>query len=126
MTQAKPPTRIEHQEAWVTKNQKRIRERAAEIRGTLLTDFFLARAQEVATEIIRDFEPFGLRSEARPVFANVILNPPTLNSFAQAEARRYKKQMGSMNAGTCRSGAHFQDHQNRLVFLRGSMREARN
>lgn len=85
---------MERLEARVTKDQKRILERAAEIRGTTLTDFLLVSAHQAATEAIKDFETLTLRDEARAVFVNALLNPPAPNAAARAAARRYKGRMG--------------------------------
>ena len=81
-------------EARVTPDQKRLIERAAELRGTSVTEFVVVSAQQAATETIRDFETLRLRDEAREVFVNAILNPPAPNERARAAAQRYKEQMG--------------------------------
>ncbi len=81
-------------EARVTPEQKRLIERAATLRGTTVTEFVIASAQEAATNTIKDFEILHLRDEAREVFVSAILNPPTPNDAARAAAERYKKQMG--------------------------------
>jgi uncharacterized protein (DUF1778 family) len=88
------PRRQERLEARVTREQKRIIQRAAQIRGTSVTDFLLASAQQAAAETIKNFEMLSLRDEAREVFVNALLNPPGPNAAAQAGARRYKKRMG--------------------------------
>ena|SRR5256885_783792 len=84
----------ERLEARVTPEQKRIIERAAHIRGTSITDFVLASAQQAATATIRDFETLTLRDQAREVFVNALLSPPAPNAAAQAAARRYKERKG--------------------------------
>lgn len=84
----------ERLEARVTREQKRIIERAAQIRGTSVTDFLLVSAQQAAMEIIKDFEMLTLRDEARKVFVNALLNPPVPNAAARAAAKRYKERMG--------------------------------
>jgi uncharacterized protein (DUF1778 family) len=84
----------ERLEARVTPDLKRIIERAAHIRGTSITDFVLASAQQAATETIRDFETLRLRDEAREVFVNALLNPPTPAAAARTAAKRYKKRLG--------------------------------
>lgn len=81
-------------EARVTPEQKRLIERAATLRGTTVTEFVVASAQEAATNTIKDFEVLLLRDEAREVFVNAILNPPAPNAAARAAVERYKKQMG--------------------------------
>ena|SRR5438477_7843899 len=81
-------------EARVTSDQKRLIERAAELRGTSVTEFIVVSAQQAATKTIRDFETLSLRDEAREVFVNAILNPPAPNETAWTAAQRYKEQTG--------------------------------
>ena len=81
-------------EARITPDQKRLIERAAELRGTTVTEFVIASAQQAAADTIKDFEVLTLRDQARKVFANSILNPPLPNETARAAARRYKAQLG--------------------------------
>ena len=81
-------------EARVTPEQKRLIEHAAALRGTTVTEFVVASAQEVAKNTIEDFEVLHLRDEAREVFVNAVLNPPVPNDAARRAAARYKRQMG--------------------------------
>jgi uncharacterized protein (DUF1778 family) len=83
----------ERLEARVTPEQKRLLERAAELRGTTLTEFVVASAQQAARDTIQDFEVLTLRDEARKVFVNAVLNPPAPNAAARAAAQRYKEQL---------------------------------
>jgi uncharacterized protein (DUF1778 family) len=84
----------ERLEARVTRDQKRLIERAAELRGTTMTDFVVASAQEAAAKTIRDFESLTLREEAREVFLQAVVNPATPNEAARAAAQRHREQMG--------------------------------
>ena len=84
----------ERLEARVTPDQKRLIERAAELRGTTVTDFVVASAQQAAAETIRDFESVKLRHEAREVFVQALLNPAPPNAAAKAAAERYKQRIG--------------------------------
>lgn|ERR1700735_3779476 len=84
----------ERLQARVTPAQKNLIERAAEIRGTSVTEFIVACAQEVATATIENFEVLHLRNEAREVFIDAILNPPAPNAAARAAAERYRKHTG--------------------------------
>jgi len=68
-------------------------ERAAALRGTTVTEFVVASAQQAAADTIKDFEVLTLRDQARKVFVNAILNPPHPNETAGAAARRYKAQI---------------------------------
>ena len=86
--------KLERLEARVTQEQKRIIERAAELRGTSVTEFVVVSAQQAATKTIKDFETLSLRGEARKVFVNALLNPPAPNAAAKAAARRYKQRLG--------------------------------
>jgi len=86
--------KLERLEARVTREQKRIIERAAELRGTSVTEFVVLSAQQAAAKTIKDFETLRLRGEARKVFVNALLNPPAPNAAAKAAARRYKQRLG--------------------------------
>ena len=87
----KQSRRQERLEARLTREQKRMIGRAAQIRGTSVTDFVLASAQQAAMETIEDFHTLRLRDEAREVFVHSLLSPPAPNARARAAARRYKK-----------------------------------
>ncbi len=84
----------ERLEARLTPVQKRLIERAAALRGTSVTEFVVASAQEAATTTIKDFDVLHLRDQAREVFINAVLNPPAPNDAARAAAERYKRRMG--------------------------------
>jgi uncharacterized protein (DUF1778 family) len=81
-------------EARITPGQKHLIERAAALRGTSVTEFVVASAQEAAARTIRDFEVLTLRAEASEVFVNAILSPLAPNKAARAAAQRYKKHLG--------------------------------
>ncbi len=85
----------ERLEARITPEQKRIFERAARIRGTSLTDFVVASAQQAATETINSFEVLTLRGAGRDVFVDALLHPPAPNAAARAAARRYRQRVRS-------------------------------
>jgi uncharacterized protein (DUF1778 family) len=80
--------------ARVTPMQKKLFARAAELRGTTLTEFVVASVHEAATNTIKDSEVLHLQDEAREVFINAVLNPPAPNAAARAAAERYRKTMG--------------------------------
>jgi uncharacterized protein (DUF1778 family)/predicted GNAT family N-acyltransferase len=84
----------ERLEARITPAQKRLIERAAALRGTSVTEFVVASAQEAATSTIKDFDVLRLRDQAREVFINAVLNPPAPNDAARAAAERYRKNVG--------------------------------
>ena len=84
----------ERLEARVTPEQKRLIERAAELRGTTITEFVVVSAQQAAANTIKDFETLTIRDEAREVFIRAVLNPPAPNQAARAAAARYRTQTG--------------------------------
>ena len=84
----------ERLEARITPAQKRLIERAAALRGTSVTEFVVASAQEAATSTIKDFDVLQLRDEAREVFIKAVLNPPAPTDAASHAAARYRKHMG--------------------------------
>ena len=84
----------ERLEARVTPEQKKMIARAAALRGSSVTEFVVASAQQAAADAIKDFELLTLHDEARDVFVNAVLHPPAPNEAARNAARRYKEQMG--------------------------------
>ena len=85
--------RAERLEVRTTSAQKRLIERAAQLRGTSVTDFVVSNIQAAAAETIREFESLFLRDEAREIFVKALLNPPQPNKALKAAAARHK-QMG--------------------------------
>ena len=86
---ARAATKQDRLEARATREQKRLIERAARIRGTSVTSFVLASAQEAAERTIKDFEVLALRDEARDAFVKALLQAPSPNAAARAAAKRY-------------------------------------
>ena len=85
--------RAERLEVRTTSAQKRLIERAAELRGTSVTDFVVSNIQAAAAETIKEFESLFLRDEAREAFVKAMLNPPEPNEALKAAVAR-QKQMG--------------------------------
>ena len=83
--------RGERVEIRMTHSQKRDIERAANLRGTSVTDFILEAVQPAATEAIRQFEVLELRNEDRRVFVEALLNPPEPNEAMTADVARHKR-----------------------------------
>ena len=83
----------ERLEARLTPAQKNLIARAAALRGSSVTEFVVASAQQAASETIKNFELLTLHDSARDAFVNAVLNPPAPNAAARAAARRYKKEM---------------------------------
>jgi len=92
---AKRPGKPERLEARLSRWQKRLIARAARLRGTTVTDFVVASAQEAAEAAIREGRVLKLSPEASAVFVEAILNPPPPPTpAARAAARRYKAMIG--------------------------------
>ncbi len=87
------PSKVERLEARITREQKRIIERAAGLRGTSVTDFVVVSAQQAATDTIREFELMSLHGEARDVFVNALLNPSAPKATARRAAKRYLRRI---------------------------------
>ncbi len=87
------PSKLERLEARITREQKRIIERAAGLRGTSLTDFVVISAQQAAANTIKEYEMMSLHGEARDAFVNTLLNPPAPNAAARKAAKRYLRHI---------------------------------
>ena len=82
--------RTERLEVRTTSGQKRLIERAAELRGTSVTDFVVSHIQAAAHETIREFESLLLRDQAREVFVKTLLNPPEPKEALKTAAARHQ------------------------------------
>jgi uncharacterized protein (DUF1778 family) len=85
-------TKKERLEARLTPEQKMHIERAAQIRGTSISDFVVLSANEAALRTIREQEVLTLNERAREVFANALLHPPAPGVRLSAAAKRYKER----------------------------------
>ena len=86
-------SKLERLEARVTREQKEIIARAAELRGTSVTEFVIASAQQAAATTIKDHETMSLQDEARETFVKALLNPPAPSSAATKAADRYRHRV---------------------------------
>jgi uncharacterized protein (DUF1778 family) len=87
--------KMERLEARIAPQQKKLLERAANLRGTSLTNFVLASTQQAATATISEFETLTLHGEASRQFADLLLNPPKPNHALRAAAKRHLKERRS-------------------------------
>ncbi len=86
--------RSERLEARVSKEQKDLFVRAAELQGRSLTDFVIASAQEAAIETVRRHDALRLGERDRRTFVVALLAPAApAKALAQA-ARRYRERAG--------------------------------
>jgi uncharacterized protein (DUF1778 family) len=81
----------ERLEARVTREQKQLIERAAELEGRSITDFVVASAQSAARQVIQDHEILKLTARDREVFVQALLNPPKPTDKLRHAVRRYKE-----------------------------------
>ena len=93
-TPRKSAQRLERLEARVTSAQKKLIERAAQLRETSVTDFIVSTMQQVATEAIREHETMTLRDQDREIFINALLTPLQPNKTAKTAAALYRKKQG--------------------------------
>ncbi|HVB16190.1 MAG TPA: DUF1778 domain-containing protein [Stellaceae bacterium] len=89
----RPSLKSQRLMARISADQKRLLQRAADIRGQTLTEFVVSAAQEAATRAIVDQEVIELSLRDSQAFAEGILNPPPVGPSLRAAARRYKKIM---------------------------------
>lgn len=82
----------ERLEARVTREQKQLIERAAELEGRSITDFVVASAQSAARQVIQDHEILKLTARDREVFVQALLNPPKPADKLRQAVRRYKEE----------------------------------
>ncbi len=94
MPQAKPRVgetrpRAERLEARVSREQKELFQRAAELQGRTLTDFVVASAHQAAVRTIEEMATIRLGAEESRAFADAVLNPREPTERLRAAARRY-------------------------------------
>lgn len=89
----RPSLKSERLMARISSEQKRLLQRAADIRGQTLTEFVVTAAQEAATRAIVDQEVIELSLRDSRAFAEGLLNPPPVSNWLRDAAKRYKKIM---------------------------------
>lgn len=87
-------SKSERLEARISKEQKELFQRAADLQGRTLTDFMITALQEAAMKAIQEHEMMILSVQDRKVFVEALLNPPSPSAKLQAAAIRYKNSMG--------------------------------
>jgi uncharacterized protein (DUF1778 family) len=87
-------TRTERLEARVSKEQKDLFVRAAELQGRSLTDFVIASAQEAAIETVRTHDALRVSERDRRAFVSALLAPPAPAKMLKQAAKRYRQRTG--------------------------------
>ena len=99
MTQAKTESpnekpersKTERLEARVSREQKELFQRAADIQGLTLTDFMISSMQNAAVGAIQEHKIMTLTGHDREIFIEALLNPSEPSERLQAAAQRYKQ-----------------------------------
>ncbi len=86
--------RVERLEARISKAQKQLFVRAAELQGRSLTDFLIASAQEAAVETVRAHESLRLSERDRQAFVSALLSPPAPSKALSRAAKRDRERRG--------------------------------
>ena len=95
-TKAKPErSQSERLEARVSREQKELFQRAADIQGLTLTDFMISSMHNAAVRAIQEHEIMQLIGRDQEVFLEALLNPPEPSASLRAAAERHKQVMGS-------------------------------
>ena len=86
--------RAERLEARISRSQKDLFQRAAELQGRTLTDFVVTSAHEAAVRAIEDMQIIRLNAQDSRTFAKALINPRKPDAKLRAAARRYMKTLG--------------------------------
>jgi len=89
-----PKVKPERLEARISREQKELFQRAADIQGRTLTDFVISSVQEAAKRAIQEHEMMILSVRDREVFVEALLNPPNPSDKLRSAAQRYKQKIG--------------------------------
>ena len=89
-----PKVKPERLEARISREQKELFQRAADIQGRTLTDFVISSLQEAAKRAIQEHEMMILSVRDREVFVEALLNPPNPSDKLRSAAQRYKQKIG--------------------------------
>jgi uncharacterized protein (DUF1778 family) len=81
-------------EARISREQKALLQRAADLQGRTLTDFVVTNLQEAAVRTIEETQIIRLSANDSRVFAEALLNPRSPNQKLRVAARRYMKLIG--------------------------------
>ncbi len=82
---------MERLETRVPREQKRLFQRAAELRGVTLTDFVIEALQEAAVKTVEEHNVLKLAMEDQRTFVDALMNPPAPNEALQKAAERYRR-----------------------------------
>jgi uncharacterized protein (DUF1778 family) len=87
--------RDERLEARISRDQKALFQRAAELQGRTLTDFVFASVHEAAVRAIEETQAIRRSARDSRAFAEALLNPREPNARLKASAQRYLELTGA-------------------------------
>ena len=87
-------SRGERLEARISRNQKALFQRAADLQGRTLTDFVVSNLQDAALRTIQETQIIKLSAEDSRAFALALARPRSPNQKLRVAARRYMKLIG--------------------------------
>lgn len=86
--------RQERLEARISREQKTLFQRAAELQGRSLTDFVLHSVHEAAVRTIEESEIIRLSARDSRAFADALISPRKPSAKLRAAAQRYMERFG--------------------------------
>jgi uncharacterized protein (DUF1778 family) len=86
--------RDERLEARISRDQKALFQRAAELQGRTLTDFVIASVHDAAVRTIEDMRTIRLNAKESRAFAESLLDPREPTARLNAAARHYLRMLG--------------------------------
>ena len=93
-TRSRMTARPQRLEARISKAQKKLFVRAADLQGRSLTDFVIASAQAAALETVRTQDAVRLSDRDRHTFVSALLTSPTPTEPLRRAAKRYRERTG--------------------------------
>jgi uncharacterized protein (DUF1778 family) len=90
----RPTPKRERFAARLSREQKELMQRAADLQGQTLTDFVVASAQQAAERAIRDHELIVLSARDSYAVMQALLHPEPAGAWLRQAAQRYKDFMG--------------------------------
>ncbi|MCA9410418.1 MAG: DUF1778 domain-containing protein [Candidatus Omnitrophica bacterium] len=91
MPTLKKQEKSERLEARITRDQKELFKRAAQIQGRSLTDFLVQAASDAANRVVQEEHILNLAREDQEALVNALLNPPKPNARLKAAVEDYRK-----------------------------------
>jgi uncharacterized protein (DUF1778 family) len=85
------PATTERLEARVSREQKKLFQRAAELRGVTLTNFLIGALQDAASRVIEEHAAMKLTIQEQKIFVDALMNPPAPNPALRKASERHRR-----------------------------------